>query len=105
MLARLLGVEQVAEPVGVGLAVEQAADRSWTFLTNHARVLLCIARDRGIPLRDVADRIGITERATQSIVRDLVDGGYVTRERVGNRNRYDSILTLRCATPLSVSTT
>jgi predicted transcriptional regulator len=64
-------------------------DRSWTFLTNHARVLLCIARDPGIRLRDVAYRVGITERATQAIVADLVAGGYMDRKRVGNRNRYD----------------
>jgi hypothetical protein len=60
----------------------------WTFLTNHAHVLLCIAEDPGARLRDVAERVGITERATQGIVGDLVDGGYVTRTRVGRRNQY-----------------
>ena len=61
---------------------------TWTFLTNHAHVLLCLARDPGIRLRDVAERVGITERAAQRIVADLVADGYVTRVRAGRRNRY-----------------
>ncbi len=61
----------------------------WTFLTNHAHVLVCIANDRSMRLRDVADRVGITERAAQSIVADLVSAGYLTRARVGRRNQYE----------------
>ncbi len=61
----------------------------WTFLTNHAHVLLCIARDPEVRLRDVAILVGITERATQRIVADLVGSGYLTRERVGRRNQYE----------------
>jgi hypothetical protein len=60
----------------------------WTFLTNHAHVLLCIARDPDIRLRDVADFVGITERAAQRIVTELVDAGYLERAREGRRNRY-----------------
>lgn len=60
----------------------------WTFLTNHAHVLLCVARDPGIRHRDVAARVGITERAAQRIVADLVDAGYLERTREGRRNRY-----------------
>ena len=60
----------------------------WTFLTNHAQVLLCLAETPDIRLRDVAERVGITERATQRIVAELIEGGYVTAERVGRRNRY-----------------
>ncbi|WP_189130850.1 helix-turn-helix transcriptional regulator [Wenjunlia tyrosinilytica] len=60
----------------------------WTFLTNHARVLLEIARNPNVRLRDVADTAGITERATQAIVADLEAAGYVTRTRVGRRNHY-----------------
>ena len=60
----------------------------WTFLTNHAHVLLCVARDPGARLRDVADDVGITERAAQRIVADLVEAGYLERERAGRRNRY-----------------
>ncbi|MFE9774035.1 helix-turn-helix transcriptional regulator [Streptomyces sp. NPDC005931] len=60
----------------------------WTFLTNHARVLIALAQDPDARGRDVADRIGITERAVQLIVADLEAAGYLTRTRVGRRNRY-----------------
>lgn len=61
---------------------------AWTFLTNHAHVLLLIARDPEIRLRDVAEQVGITERAVQRIVADLEAGRYIERERCGRRNRY-----------------
>jgi DNA-binding IclR family transcriptional regulator len=69
----------------------------WTFVTNHARALVCIAEDPQVRLREIAQRIGITERAAQTLVNDLVNAGYVTRERVGRRNRYeiDASLPLR----------
>lgn len=60
----------------------------WTFLTNHAHVLMCVARDPGVRLRDVASTVGITERAAQKIVADLVESGYLERERAGRRNHY-----------------
>lgn len=60
----------------------------WTFLTNHSHVLFCLAQDPEIRLRDVADRVGITERAVQRIVTELEDGGYITRQRQGRRNTY-----------------
>jgi DNA-binding IclR family transcriptional regulator len=66
----------------------QNETRTWTFLTNHAQVLLCVAETPDIRLRDVAERVGITERATQRILSELVDAGYVKTERVGRRNRY-----------------
>ncbi|WP_163780451.1 helix-turn-helix transcriptional regulator [Myxococcus vastator] len=69
---------------------------SWTFLTNHAHVLLCIAADPEVRLRDVASRVGITERAVQRIVSDLEEGGYLQREREGRRNHY----TVRADLPL-----
>ena len=62
--------------------------KSWTFLTNHAQVLLCLADTPDIRLRDVAERVGITERATQRILADLVEAGYVKSKRTGRRNRY-----------------
>ena len=65
---------------------EQAG--TWTFLTNHAQVLLCLAETPDIRLRDVAERVGITERATQRIVAELVAAGYVKATRVGRRNTY-----------------
>ena len=60
----------------------------WSFLTNHARVLVCIAHDPGARLRDIAVTLGITERSAYSIVTDLTDGGYVVKEKDGRRNRY-----------------
>jgi DNA-binding IclR family transcriptional regulator len=62
---------------------------SWTFLTNHAHVLLAISADPDLRIRDIADRIGITERATQRIVADLVDAGYLESFREGRRNHYN----------------
>jgi DNA-binding MarR family transcriptional regulator len=60
----------------------------WTFLTNHARVLLCIAHDSGIRLRDIGERVGITERAAHRIVTELLAAGYISRTRNGRRNQY-----------------
>lgn len=63
-------------------------DSSWTFLTNHAQVLLAIAQNPDVRMRDLAEHVGITERAAQRIVVDLVEAGYVKRLRVGRRNNY-----------------
>jgi len=60
---------------------------SWNFLTNHGRVLLCIARDPSVRLRDIADTLDITERRAHDIVNDLADEGYLLKERDGRRNR------------------
>jgi Winged helix-turn-helix DNA-binding len=60
----------------------------WSFLTNHARALLCIAADPGARLRDIATSVGITERRAHAIVTDLVDAGYVVKDRNGRRNQY-----------------
>jgi predicted ArsR family transcriptional regulator len=65
-----------------------SAPTGWTFFTNHGHVLLCIARDPGIRMRDLADRVHVTERAAQRIVADLVAAGYLERTRDGRRNRY-----------------
>jgi len=61
---------------------------SWTFLTNHAQVLVCIADDAGVRLREIGERVGITERAAHRIVVELAAAGYITRERNGRRNQY-----------------
>jgi predicted transcriptional regulator len=61
---------------------------TWGFLTNHAHVLLCIARDPQSRARDIAEQVGITERAAQRILADLIAEGYVTRTKVGRRNQY-----------------
>ena len=68
----------------------------WTFLTNHAHVLVLLARDPGLRLREVAVGVGITERAVQNIVAELEAGGIIRRERNGRRNRYE----IHRATPL-----
>ena len=67
---------------------EEEAQRHWTFVTNHTQVLLCISANPQIRLRDIAAHVGITERAAQRIVADLVTAGYVVRERNGRRNHY-----------------
>ena len=61
---------------------------SWSFLTNHARVLLCIAHDPGVRLRDIAASVGITERSAYGIVTDLTAAGYIVKQKDGRRNRY-----------------
>jgi DNA-binding IclR family transcriptional regulator len=61
---------------------------SWTFLTNHAQVLLCVAHDPGARLRDIAASLNITERSAFGIIADLVQAGYVVKEKDGRRNRY-----------------
>jgi len=61
---------------------------NWTFLTNHSHVLLCIAANPDVLVREVADLVGITERATQRIVAELEEAGYLSHERVGRRNHY-----------------
>jgi DNA-binding MarR family transcriptional regulator len=73
----------------------------WDFLTNHAHVLVCVARDPGIRLRDIAAAVGITERAAHRIVSELVDEGYVVRERHGRRNRYQVKTKLPLRHPLA----
>jgi len=80
-----MGGESLSEPTG------------WTFLTNHAHVLFCIARDPEVRLRDVAAKVAITERAVQRIVTDLETQGYLTVSKEGRRNRYrvNDGLTLR----------
>jgi DNA-binding MarR family transcriptional regulator len=64
-------------------------DHLWRFVTNHAHVLQCIAADPDARLRDIAAAVGITERATVSIVSDLEQAGYLTKSRDGRRNRYE----------------
>src|SRR5947209_6060960 len=74
---------------------------TWSFLTNHAAVLLCISHDPSIRLREIGDAVGVTERAAFRIVSDLADAGYITRERNGRRNRYEIHADLRLPDPLA----
>ena len=63
-------------------------NKTWRFLSNHTQVLLCLHRDPNARFRDIAESVGITERAAQRIVADLIESGYVERERNGRRNHY-----------------
>lgn len=76
---------RIIEKVSAGAGEEVPR---WDFLTNHAHVLLCVYRDSGIRLRDIAAAIGITERSAHKVLSELVEEGYVLRERHGRRNRY-----------------
>jgi DNA-binding MarR family transcriptional regulator len=67
---------------------DDGARRSWTFLTNHAHVLLAIARTPDLRVREIAELVGVTERTAMQIVVDLEEAGYLERERLGRRNRY-----------------
>ena len=73
--------------------------KPWRFVTNHTQVLLCIARDSDARLRDIAETVGITERAVQRIVSDLVESGFVKRDRQGRRSRYTLDRELRMRHP------
>jgi predicted transcriptional regulator len=87
--------KKVAKSVAVRMATASSSGKStaaeghrWTFLTNHAHALILLAHDPSIVLREVAVRIGITERAVQRIVADLADGGFLEVERIGRKNHY-----------------
>jgi DNA-binding MarR family transcriptional regulator len=75
----------VADPAPRKVSGEQS---SWTFLSNHSHVIICLARDPEIRMRDIASAVGITERAVIRIVMELEEAGYVRKEKVGRRNRY-----------------
>jgi DNA-binding MarR family transcriptional regulator len=77
-----------------------ATRSTWTFLTNHAHVLVCIAEDPDIRGRDIALHVGITERAAQAIIAELESEGYLTRHRRGRRNRYELHTTAPLRHPL-----
>ncbi len=82
------GQETPTEPVRESV-IEPSAGPGWTFLTNHSHVLICLARNPDLRLRDVAQRVGITERAVQRIVADLEEATVLTRSRDGRRNHYE----------------
>jgi len=78
----------------------ESREPRWTFLTNHAHVLVCLSRQPELRLRDIAEQVGITERGTVQILADLEEQGYLTRHRVGRRNRYELHLDLPLRHPL-----
>ena len=79
---------------------EERPGHRWTFLSNHAHVLICLAENPEVRLREVADRIGITERAVLKIVSDLEEEGLVRRHREGRRNTYELDLNLPLRHPI-----
>lgn len=70
------------------LIASETSEHSWTFLTNHAHVLIAISRDHDVRQRDIANMVGVTVGAVQRIIHELEDGGYIRSERVGRRNHY-----------------
>ncbi|MDC8972163.1 ArsR family transcriptional regulator [Mycobacterium marinum] len=83
----------------------EAADRTWTFLTNHAHVLLCLSTGEPLTTRELAVRIGITERSVQAILTDLIDENYLIKSKVGRRNVYELNPEGRLRHPLEASHT
>jgi len=77
----------------------------WTFLTNHAHVLVCLVRDPSIRLRDLAAAVGITERAVHRIIVELEATGYISRDRAGRRNHYEVHLERPLRHPLEAGRT
>jgi DNA-binding MarR family transcriptional regulator len=84
-------------------AFENRRSAEWSFLTNHARVLVCVYNDPDIRLREIGELVGITERAAHRIVGELEQGGYLMRERNGRRNRYSVNSRLGLPDPLARS--
>ncbi|MFF4926924.1 helix-turn-helix transcriptional regulator [Kitasatospora sp. NPDC001119] len=82
-----------------------APERQWTFLTNHARVLVQIARDPGIRVRDIAGRCLLTERAVQRIIADLEQAGYLSHERHGRTNHYSVVTSKQLRHPADAGPT
>jgi DNA-binding transcriptional ArsR family regulator len=77
------------KPASVAAQNPKEAGHRWTFLTNHSHVLIVLHAEPELVLREVATRVGITERAVQRVVQDLEEGGFIRRERVGRQNRYE----------------
>lgn len=86
-----------------GLAPYSGAVAEWTFLTNHTHVLVCLSENPDSRIREIAERVGITERATQRILSELVAGGYLQKSRDGRRNRYRIVTTEALRHPLERS--
>ena len=79
--------------------------QGWTFLTNHSHVLICLVREPNLRLRDVAERVGITERGVHRIINDLEEAGVLTRNRDGRRNHYEVNTSLHLRHPIEAHCT
>ena len=97
--------KKATSPVAVGLAIAAPMPASWTFLTNHTHVLLCLYRQPDQRLRDVALAVGITERMVQRIVAELVEAGYLHIQKEGRCNRYTVTSHLQLRHPLEMQHT
>lgn len=75
-------------PPATAAVPKKAPERTWTFLTNHAHALLCLAQGEALTARELGVLIGITERSVQAILADLIADGYLTKSKVGRRNLY-----------------
>jgi DNA-binding MarR family transcriptional regulator len=84
-----------------GASYSHESSSRWTFFTNHFLVLACVAEREDLRVRDIASAVGITERATQAILSDLANGGYIERIRVGRRNRYKVRRSVRLRHPIT----
>ncbi len=82
------GAKRAAARPQLGASTKEKGGVQWTFLTNHSHVLVLLARNPSLVLREVAQQVGITERAVQRIIADLEAGGFVQREKVGRQNHY-----------------
>lgn len=79
---------------------EGGSDLGWTFLSNHSHVIICLARDPEIRMREIASSVGITERAVNRILAELEDAGYIKKQRIGRRNRYTIVADKHLRHPL-----
>ncbi|MEM9646318.1 MAG: helix-turn-helix domain-containing protein [Planctomycetota bacterium] len=85
------GVKTQAAAAEAPAAKPKSSGARWTFLTNHSHVLIVLSAEPDLVLREVAARVGITERAVQRVVQDLEEGGFIRRERVCRQNRYEVV--------------
>lgn len=86
-----------------GTSVEK--ESGWTFLSNHAHVLICLARNPGVRLREIADKVGITERSAMRVITQLDEAGYLTRDKQGRRNHYTITLDAMLRHPIEAHCT
>ncbi len=93
------------DPFSISAPKAHGKNGSWTFLTNHCHVLVCLHRDPDMRVRDIADAVGITERAVHRIMRDLVSAGAVSRARDGRRKHYQLNSDLKLRHPLEAHCT
>jgi DNA-binding MarR family transcriptional regulator len=88
------------EKTSISKKLDEETSTGWTFLSNHSHVIICLARDPEMRLRDISVSVGITERATIRIIAELEEAGYIHREKVGRRNRYSIVTDKHLRHPL-----